>query len=71
MTPDAPPPPAAGLCSTCQHTREIVSGKGSRFYYCGRSETDPAYVKYPNLPVLACGGYQFNTVKKSNMESGQ
>ena len=64
MTPDATLPPEAGLCATCRHTREIVSSKGSRFYYCGRSKTDPDYVRYPNLPVLACGGYQFNTASK-------
>jgi len=58
MTPDAPPPPEAGLCASCLHTREIVSGRGSRFYYCGRSETDAQYPKYPRLPVQECPGYQ-------------
>ncbi len=56
MPPDAPP--EAGLCTSCQYIREIVSGKGSRFYYCGRSVTDPRYPKYPRLPVRECAGYR-------------
>ena len=56
---EAPPPlPEAGLCASCRHVRQIVSARGSRFYYCGRSETDPAYRKYPQLPVRECRGYQ-------------
>jgi hypothetical protein len=47
-----------GLCADCCYTREIVSGKGSRFFYCVRSETDERYAKYPRLPVLSCPGYQ-------------
>jgi hypothetical protein len=53
-----PVKPQTGLCTDCQHTREIVSGKGSRFFYCRRSETDARYVKYPALPVLRCTGYE-------------
>ena len=47
-----------GLCDDCQHTKEVVSGKGSRFFYCRRSETDERYAKYPALPVRRCGGYE-------------
>jgi len=39
----------------------IVSGKGSRFVYCTLADQDPAYRKYPSLPVLACGGYRQGT----------
>ena len=51
-------PLEAGLCSSCRYVREIVSARGSRFYYCGRSEIDPDYRKYPQLPVRECRGYQ-------------
>ncbi len=47
-----------GLCGTCHMSRRIVTARGSTFYYCTRAEADPAYVKYPRLPVLACPGYR-------------
>lgn len=56
-----------GLCADCCHTREIVSGKGSQFFYCLRSKTDPRYRKYPALPVLSCPGYEAQ-VKHSSQE---
>ena len=49
---------AAGLCSDCLHARTIESAKGSSFLLCQRSTTDPAYPKYPRLPVLSCPGHQ-------------
>ena len=47
----------AGLCATCQQARVIVSDRGSRFYFCERSKTDPAFPRYPPLPVIECIGY--------------
>lgn len=47
-----------GLCATCRHARRIVSAKGSVFLLCGRAVEDPAYRRYPPLPVLACAGHQ-------------
>lgn len=49
--------PAAGLCESCAHVRVVVSGKGSRFYLCTLSAVNPAFPKYPRLPVLRCRGY--------------
>jgi hypothetical protein len=49
--------PQIGLCAECQYTREVVSGKGSRFFYCLRSESDSRYTRYPQLPVLQCAGF--------------
>ena len=46
-----------GLCTSCLHVRKITSGKGSEFWMCRKSETDPAFRKYPVLPVLRCPGY--------------
>ena len=46
-----------GLCLDCQHARRIDSSRGSIFYRCGLSDTDPAFVKYPRLPILNCRGY--------------
>lgn len=50
--------PFAGLCDTCQHSRSIVTGKGSVFLMCELSKTDPRFRKYPPLPVMRCPGYE-------------
>jgi len=47
----------AGLCDTCRHVRIITSDRGSRFVMCELAKTDPAFPRYPRLPVLACSGY--------------
>jgi hypothetical protein len=46
-----------GLCETCQHSRTVVSDRGSVFYLCQLSFSDPRFRKYPSLPVLECPGY--------------
>ncbi|HEY7969798.1 MAG TPA: hypothetical protein VID95_07360 [Candidatus Limnocylindrales bacterium] len=55
MTTNRPP---EGLCATCRHARPVVSARGSQFTLCERSRTDPAYPRYPRLPVLACRGFE-------------
>jgi L-amino acid N-acyltransferase YncA len=47
-----------GLCSTCAHQKLIQSGRGSTFSMCLRHRTDPAYPKYPRLPVRVCPGHE-------------
>jgi hypothetical protein len=46
-----------GLCLNCQHARRIESARGSEFYFCALSASDPRFPKYPRLPVLHCAGY--------------
>jgi len=46
-----------GLCASCRHARVQESARGSRFWRCGLAETDPAFRRYPPLPVRACPGY--------------
>lgn len=56
----SPPGPGdriAGLCAACRHLRVIVSSKGSRFYMCARAAHDPAYRRYPPIPVRQCPGF--------------
>src|SRR5277367_1342113 len=48
----------AGLCADCVHARRIESDRGAIFYLCELSAVDPAYRKYPALPVISCPGYQ-------------
>jgi hypothetical protein len=50
--------PAAGLCDSCAFQREVPNTRGSVFSLCGRSREDPAYPRYPRLPVLDCSGYE-------------
>ena len=52
------PPPAAGLCATCAHVQIVVSGRGSTFYLCRLSASDPRYPRYPPIPVLSCAGFR-------------
>jgi hypothetical protein len=50
--------PAAGLCDTCAHQRVVRNTRGSVFSLCERSRSDPAYPRYPRLPVRECPGYE-------------
>jgi hypothetical protein len=50
--------PAAGLCDSCVHQRVVRNTRGSRFSLCERSRTDPAYPRYPRLPVRECAGWE-------------
>jgi hypothetical protein len=50
--------PAAGLCDSCAHQRIVRNTRGSEFSLCKRSRTDPAYPRYPRLPVTRCGGWE-------------
>ena len=47
-----------GLCGSCVNARIIESRRGSRFYMCELSRVDPAFPKYPPLPVVKCSGYR-------------
>jgi len=47
----------AGLCAACRHLRVLASPR-SVFVRCGKAATDPAFPRYPGLPVLRCRGYE-------------
>jgi hypothetical protein len=47
-----------GLCENCARSKEIRSDRGSLFILCTRGLTDPAWPKYPRLPVLRCTGFE-------------
>ena len=49
---------SAGLCASCTRAEIITSSRGSIFYLCSRSATDPAFPRYPALPVRVCRGYE-------------
>ena len=48
----------AGLCEICRHVQVVKSSRGSIFYLCTLAKVDASFPKYPELPVLACRGYQ-------------
>ncbi|HEV3045994.1 MAG TPA: hypothetical protein VGY13_01415 [Solirubrobacteraceae bacterium] len=61
--PSAPAParraaPPAGLCERCSHQRVVRNTRGSSFSLCERSRSDPAFPRYPRLPVLECAGFE-------------
>jgi len=47
-----------GLCAACLYGRPVRSARGSTFWLCRRSETDPSYPRYPSLPVIVCAGFE-------------
>lgn len=47
----------AGLCDHCTNVRIIQNRRGSRFYRCSLADVDPAFLRYPPLPVLICRGF--------------
>jgi hypothetical protein len=51
------PETTIGLCAQCRWMRKMESDRGSVFYLCQLSATDPTFPKYPRLPVLRCRGY--------------
>ena len=51
-------PADPGLCGRCANARSVETGKGSRFLLCELSKVDPAYPRYPRLPVRSCPGFQ-------------
>jgi len=36
----------------------VRNTRGSSFSLCERSRTDPAYPRYPRLPVKQCAGHE-------------
>ena len=47
-----------GLCADCLYSKPIESARASKFYLCGLSTIDPAFPKYPRLPVVQCSGFK-------------
>jgi hypothetical protein len=46
-----------GLCAGCVHLRLLASPR-SVFVRCGLADSDPAFARYPALPVLQCSGFR-------------
>jgi len=48
----------AGLCDACRHQKVVRNTRGSAFSLCERAKIDPAFPKYPRLPVTRCAGFE-------------
>lgn len=48
----------AGLCGGCRHVQLVQSARGSTFYLCRLSVSDPRFPRYPPIPVLTCAGFE-------------
>ncbi len=55
-----------GLCAECLHARRLRSAKGSEFLLCERAAEDPAFPRYPRLPVLKCRGLDRGPADRGN-----
>lgn len=47
-----------GLCARCAYAQVQQSARGSSFWRCLRADHDPAYRRYPPLPVTRCAGFE-------------
>ncbi len=50
-------PGGGGLCVDCRHLA-LVRSRRSSFVRCRLAEADPAYPRYPSLPVRDCLGFE-------------
>lgn len=46
------------VCELCQHVKLVVSGTGSQFLMCRKSQTDKRFPKYPQQTLLQCPGFE-------------
>lgn len=45
-----------GDCFGCAYTKTLKTKSGSAIFQCGHAEKEPAYAKYPRLPMRGCPG---------------
>ena len=60
---------ANGLCDSCVQQKLVPNTRGSVFSLCLRSREDPAYPRYPRMPVTACPGYEPETTSRAARSS--
>jgi hypothetical protein len=60
------PRPPAGLCDSCLHQKLIGNTRGSTFSMCLKAREDPAFPKYPRIPVAACPGYAPTAARRAS-----
>jgi hypothetical protein len=58
------------LCESCRLVRVILSGRGSQFLLCQKSQEDERFAKYPPQPVVRCGGYEAASADSIDLPGG-
>jgi len=56
----------AGLCDSCAHQKLVANTRGSTFSLCLKAREDPAFPKYPRLPVVSCVGYAPTAARRAS-----
>lgn len=46
-----------GLCGHCRHGHQTLTRRGPIYLRCLLAARDPAWPKYPRLPVRSCSGF--------------
>lgn len=46
------------LCESCEHGKEVVSRRGSRFLLCRLCFAADQFPKYPPQPIVRCEGFR-------------
>lgn len=47
-----------GQCLDCRHRKALRSKSGEDLVLCARASAEPAFPKYPRLPMSGCGGFE-------------
>lgn len=50
-----------GLCGACLHAKITATKRGTTYLRCTRAAWDKHLVRYPQLPVLQCAGFEPGT----------
>jgi hypothetical protein len=51
------PQKGVGLCAACRFASVKQGAHGSAFWRCERADVEPAFPRYPSLPVTRCAGF--------------
>ena len=60
-----------GLCGVCVNARILASDRGSRFYRCSLSDSDPRFPRYPRLPVIQCAGFVSGAIPETSFSEDE
>jgi hypothetical protein len=59
-----------GLCARCAHAAVQRGARGAEFWRCLRADADPAFRRYPPLPVRRCDGFAEDGARRLRPATG-
>ena len=65
-----PDDPRVGLCARCRFVRAQTTVRGAIFYRCARADEDASFLRYPQIPVLTCTGFELDESRANEKPSG-